>query len=148
MARRRYVEGLAEVRRVFAAAPAENIERITDALNRGGKEIEAAARQAVPVGDGDLRDSLRTIEASEIRVRRDDRAAVVYVTAGRNADGTNRYARAQEFGRAASDGHPGHAAQPFFFPAYWSVRRRVRSRIKREIRRAARALAAMGRRNG
>lgn len=38
--------------------------------------------------------------------------------------------------------HPGTAAQPFFFPAYRALRKRVKSRISRATNRAAKAAAA------
>lgn len=150
MARQLYVDGVDRVARIFAAAPRENVERIADALNRGAQEIAAQAQRAAPVqaaADGGALRADIAARTTDIRVAGSKRAAVVYVVAGTEPQ-TMVEARMQEFGRApGGDGdqaeHPGHAAQPFFFPAYFSIRRRVLSRVRREVRRAARAAAAI-----
>lgn len=139
---RRMIDGVERVAAVFRNIPRESQEKIAHALNLGGQEIAQRARLLAPVGaymgGGDLRESVK-VRATEIRQRRDDQAVAVYVVAGSTLD-TAGYARQQEFGRAPSpDGHPGHAAQPFLFPAYFSVRNRVRSRVKRAVKAAAKA---------
>lgn len=61
-----------------------------------------------------------------------------------------RYAHMVEFGTAphinggkfAGTQHPGTAAQPFFYPAYRALRKRVKSRISRATNKAAKAAAA------
>lgn len=140
---RRYMEGTETTARVFRGLSDKMVGQITRALNQGAAEIVARAQIAVPVDDGDLRDSIEVVQATEIReTRRRDGSAkgvAVYVVAGTGS--TAAYARVQEFGRASSGDHPGHAAQPFLFPAYWSVRRRVRNRIARAINAAAKEAA-------
>jgi len=93
---------------------------------------------------GDLKKSIN-VELSEIVPLRGGTAVAVFVFAGDRATGSIDYAKAQEYGRAPGpDGHPGHVAQEFFWPAYHSVRKRVRSRVKREIRRAAKTIRGGG----
>lgn len=149
---RRLVEGRERVARVFRQIKDESVDRITHALNKGGEEIAEYARLLAPVGDyrggGDLQASI-AVRATEIRVQRGGRAAVVFVVAGTNEGGL-AYAREQEFGRAPGGSgvnatHPGHDPQPFLFPAYWARRKRVVGRIRREVRKAAREAAARNR---
>lgn len=135
--RRRSLAGISTVRKVFPNIAEESIRRITNALNQGGEEIAAAANLLVPVDEGDLKETIE-VRAAGIKLRRDRRSAVVRIVAGTSKETANAAFR-QEFGRSPGPGvHPGHAAQPFLFPAYFAKRRRVRGRIKREIRRAAR----------
>lgn len=71
----------------------------------------------------------------------------VAITAG---NGKVRYAHIVEFGsrphinggKFAGSQHPGTAAQPFFYPAYRALRKRVKSRISRATNKAAKAAAA------
>jgi len=71
----------------------------------------------------------------------------VRISAG---NGKVRYAHLVEFGAAphinggkfSGSQHPGTAAQPFFYPSYRALRRRVKSRISRATNRAAKAVAA------
>jgi len=147
--RKKNVLGLANVLRVFRELPKENLKRLTHALNLGADEIVAKAREAVPVSDPiagqeHVRD---TIRRTGIRVReagpKNSRGAVVYVYAGRGDDGeTDDASFRSEFGRAPDDGggHPGHHPQSFMFPAYHSVRARVRRRVAREVNAAAKAV--------
>lgn len=144
MPRRRFVEGIEQTRRVFAQLPEIYIERITHALNLGAREIAEEARSIVPVGTPPehVRD---TIRANPPKIKKGGKAVFVTVTAG-DTKATAVSAFRSEFGRAPGGSgraatHPGHRAQPFMFPAYWLKRQRVRGRIKREIRKAAREVA-------
>lgn len=147
MARRRHLDGLDDALRIFDRASRDGVERVVDAVNRGAIEIRDRAREAAPVGDysgaGGLRRSV-DVEATTARARRDGGGIVATVFAGGTPD-TASAARAQEFGRAPGPGdHPGHAAQPFFFSAYHALRRRVVSRIRRALSRAAREAVRRG----
>lgn len=146
------VEGVDKVARVFRALSRKAAERIADALEKGADEIVARAKVLAPVDDGNLRDTIARRTDIRGTTRRDgsDRGVVVYVVAGDTAE-TAIAAFRQEFGRdpggneKGNADHPGHAAQPFLFPAYWSIRRRVRSRVARAISAAAKEAAARGR---
>jgi len=137
MARTRKLDGVDTVARAFRRMTRDGAERVTDALNRGADEIAARARVAVPVDSGDMRDTI-DVDRTEIRAGATGNPTV-YVVAG-TTPLTQAYARALEFGRPEG-GAPAAAARPFLFPAYWSLRKRVRGRIKRAINRAARDAA-------
>lgn len=140
------VTGAAAIAQVFRRMSADSRRRVEAALTLSGDEVVARARALAPVGDDDsdrLRDAIMRTEPRLTRRREADAGVAVYVMAGTTAE-TAEYARAQEFGRAPSDDHPGHAAQPFLFPAYLTVRRRVRGRIARALAQAARRAASGG----
>lgn len=137
--RKRYIEGADRVSRIFKQLPREASEEIAHALNLGAREIADAAEVLVPVDTSELKQDIQ-IETTGIRARNDGRAAVARVVVGTKA-GTAQKAFRQEFGRAKSDGHPGHDPQSFFFTAYHAKRKRVRSRVARAINKAAKAMA-------
>lgn len=131
------VKGLNELRRKFTqTVPAEVRKSATAALEKGAQEIVDMARSLVPVDKGDLRDSigwtwgdapagsitLGTVGGQEYGTLR------ITVYAG-NADGAF-HAAWVEFGTQVMRAHP------YFFPAYRSLRKRVRSRITRDINKA------------
>ena len=136
---KKYVEGVETVAQAFQQIPLLNQQKIAVALNKSGAEIAARMKQLAPVGKyrggGDLRES---IHAQEIKIGK--RGLIKVITAGDTRQTANAAFR-QEFGRKASaDGHPGHVAQEFAFPAYWSIRKRVIGRIRRAIKAAAKAV--------
>ena len=141
MARKKYVQGADTVARVLGREiPRENIKRITDALNRGAMEIAARAELLVPVDQGDLKESIEA-RTTGIRAIRKGKSVATFVVAGTDGE-TAISAFRQEFGRAPGPlSHPGHAANPFMFPAYWSLRKRVVGRVRREINKAAKVVA-------
>jgi HK97 gp10 family phage protein len=146
------VEGVDRVAAVFRRISRGAAEKIAQALERGGDEIAARARSIAPVDEGDLRETIARRTNIRTTQRQDGsaRGVVVYVVAGDTKE-TAHAAYRQEFGRAAGGtgernaNHPGHPAQPFLFPAYWSLRRRVRSRVARAINAAVKEAAARGR---
>lgn len=100
-------------------------------LLEGAREMAGAMRSAAPTKSGALAGSIR-IETEEANLR-------VFLKAGgaattrevRKGSGVSfDYARAQEFG--TSD----QPAQPFFWPSYRLLKKRVRSRAVRAIGKA------------
>lgn len=142
MPRLQNITGIEKVERAFRNLPRSSTAKIADALNRGAEEVAKRAEQIAPEDEGDLKD---TIKPRSSGIRQNQRGnPVVYVVAGTSADTANAAFR-QEFGRASGPGdHRGHPAQPFLFPAYWSLRKRIRGRIARAIK-AATKEAARGR---
>jgi hypothetical protein len=136
----RNLTGLEDVSRVFAAAPRKAAASLTAALNKGADEIAASARAIAPAGDDDDRRMRDHIVVKGARPSARRRGGVVAtVEAGRDPADRDAAFRS-EFGRApSSDGHPGHAAQPFLFPAFWSLRKRARSRVARALRAAVKS---------
>lgn len=149
MARKKLVLGLANVARVFRQLPKENLKRITNSLNLGASEMVVRAKSIAPVsspiaGQKNFKD---TIRKTRIRIRSDGKSAQIFVLAGNGTgDETDQAAFRSEFGRAPDDqGHPGHRPQPSFFPAYHSLRKRIRGRVAREVNRAGKAVALRSR---
>lgn len=122
MARKRYLDGLEHAQATFRRMTPNAQAALTDALNRGGRDMVARAKALAPVDDGDLRDANRyRIEASDRRV-----AAVI--------ENTDFKARWLEFGTQRMP------AQPFFWPAMRGLRKRMTGRVKRALSRAAKEL--------
>lgn len=140
MRRLKHVEGLEGVHRAFAHLVDEAPVKLTQALNKSGAEVAARAKILVPVDDAQTRNSIE--HRLDLKSRKGTSVAAVVEAGGRDAPGAWR----SEFGRdpggsGANVGHPGHEAQPFMFPAYHSVRRRVRGRIKRAIKALGKEIA-------
>jgi len=113
-------------------------------------------KRLVPKDSGALERSIRVVKGSytpdNANVRGvggagdGDPDLTVRVVAG---DATAWYARLVEFGTAPhinrgrfpGTQHPGTRPQPYFFPAVRALRRRVKSRITRATRKAAREIA-------
>jgi HK97 gp10 family phage protein len=109
---------------------------VQPALMKGAEEIAAAARVLAPEDTGDLKRSIAATGPNQAtppysqpggsRVMGENQAAV---TAG----GPDvRYAHLVEYGTAEAP------AQPYFWPAFRSTRKRATSRIKRSIGKAVR----------
>lgn len=174
--RRQILTGMETVRKVFRRLPEENLKRITNALNQGADDIAGTAKQIVPVQTGELRDAIEVERATAVTrtpgrssriISNQSNPNTIQVRIGvfpQEAGDPGFYAAWVEFGtppRQAgvrrsrgkkkksivdSDTNKGTSARPFLFPAFWVNRKRVRNRIAREINRAAKAVAALGRR--
>lgn len=110
------------------------------------------ARDFVPVRTGALRDSIVVTPPGGVPPGYSQGARVVppgsyMVTAGNSKV---RYAHLVEFGTAphvnagrfAGTQNPGARQQPFFWPSYRLIRKQMRSRAKRAVNRAVKAVAA------
>lgn len=151
---------------LFRALPKSVRTATQDALAASAEELTAAIRYNVPIDQGDLRESVRWRRgAPRERKKQGDTApdkdlAVTVIAGSKKAF----YAAMVEFGTRASPGRQGqlykrqkgatrglrrvdkrpHAAtpaQPFFFPTYRALRKRLTGRIKRAQRRAIREAA-------
>lgn len=168
MAKRSKFEGRESLLRKMKAMPPAVRSAIKQALAQGADEITALQKRLAPVEDGDLRDSITQtwgggrVRYAAMSVRYEDEGdpdLTVRLSAGNSKV---RYAHIVEFGSSphsvakgarrkysgmvhvlTSKGkarqHPGSKPQPFFFPPYRALRRRVRSRIARGTSRAVRA---------
>jgi HK97 gp10 family phage protein len=133
------VEGVAALRAKLRALPREYKAEIRVALAQSAEEVAAMARRLAPVESGALRASIgwtfgKAPKGSMVLAEggSDEADLRVVVFAGNDRA---FYARWHEFGTVKM------AANPFFFPAYRSQRRRVRARITRATRKAARKVA-------
>lgn len=153
------VERLEQLRRkIKALSSAPMRSRIKQAIAEAADEIADAQRRLVPVRTGALRASIKvTFGARPAQssaglgaggAAAGDPDLTAWITAGGGRSGW--YARFVEFGtRPHTAGgkfkgarHPGARAQPFFYPAYRSLRRRAKSKISRAIGKAARDIAS------
>jgi HK97 gp10 family phage protein len=131
--------------------------RMRAALVTGAEEITAMQKRLAPVDSGDLRNSIGytfgSYSPANANVRgpraggAGDADLSVTIHAG---DARAFYAAFLEFGTAgpyeikgrfAGASHPGITAQPFFYPAVRTLRRRVKGRITRAGRKALRDAA-------
>ena len=106
---------------------------LATAAFKAGEEVATLARQFVPVDDGKLRDSIKVV------VPPDQFNPKVRVEAGGSEA---YYARWVEFGTAARGEHPGTPAQPYLFPAYRLMRKKIKGRFSRAMTKAAKEVAS------
>lgn len=147
------IQGLRQLNRKLKAIPASARAKARDAVVLGAGEVAAMQKSLAPVDDGDLRDSIHvtlpgqtTPPYSQPGGQRTAGPEQAIITAGNTKV---RYAHIVEFGSAPHEQggmfkgtqHPGTAAQPFFWPAYRALRKRVRGRITRSINKAIRDAA-------
>lgn len=135
------VEGLGRLeRKLTRTIPARVRSKTRAAMEKGAAEIVAMAKAFVPVASGDLRASIGWTWGDA------PRGSVVLTTSRPSGEGDERitiyagnddafYARFVEFGTQH------RTASPFFFPAYRTLKRRVKSRVTREMRKAIRESA-------
>lgn len=153
------IQGLDRLNKKLRRLPDAARAEIAKAMEQSAAEVVALAQSLVPVDGGDLRDSIGWTWGDAPNgsmtlgtVRSKGRGAgnmVVTIYAG---DDKAWYARFVEFGtsphvnggRFAGSNNPGTAAQPFFYPAYRAVRKRVKGRVTRAITKSAKRVAAGG----
>lgn len=131
-----YDGGLSRFQQRMRAIPKSVREAVQPALVKGANEIAATARRLAPEDTGDLKDSIavtgpnqatpRYSQPGGSRVLQENQAAV---TAGNTGV---RYAHLVEYGTTEAP------AQPYFWPAFRSTRKRAANRIKRVMSKAIR----------
>ena len=142
------VKGITDLNKKVAAIPKRVEARARAAMEAGADELVDMMKRFVPVDDGDLRDSIGwtwgaapkgSVVLAESNA--DGRGLKITVYAGNEKA---YYARWVEFGTAShvnggkfpGTQNPGSRAQPFFFPSYRSLKKRIRARIRRETAKA------------
>lgn len=145
------VQGVAQLnRKLTANVPAKVLAATRKAMEQGANELVAMMKRLVPVDEGTLRDSIGwtwgeapagSMKLAESKTVSRGLKITVYagnektiVTNSRGEGWQN--AALQEFGRQ------GVAAQPFFFPSYRAMRKRIKSRVTRAMRAAIKAESA------
>lgn len=134
------VEGLTAFQRKMALIPQAIINEVQKELEKQATELVAMMKRLAPKESGALANSIgwtwgnapkgsvtlgsvAASEGSSLRI-------TVYAgAAGKKADGGTFYARFQEFGTKNMP------ANPFFFPAYRSKRRKIRGALSRAVKR-------------
>lgn len=132
------VQGIHRLRRRFEKTIPDGVrEAARRVLEQNATELVAEMKRLVPVDDGDLRDSINWTWG-------DAPAGTLTIgTVGGRAYGTLRitvyagggdafYGWFQEFGTVNM------APNPFFFPSYRKLKRRLKGRVTREIKKAIR----------
>jgi len=127
--------------KLFAAlkrsVPAVDVE-VRKALEDGGDEMVEKARQLVPYREGDLFDSIEWRWTKKTTASGKRSPAIVVMAGAENESDPAFHVRFVEFGTVDAP------KQPFFFPAYRLLRRKMRSRISRAMSRAIKK-AGLGR---
>ena len=134
----------ARMKRIPVAARKAAIASVIE----GAEEVAGLQKRLAPVDQGDLRDSIHvtppgqsTPPYSQPSGQRVAKPTEAIITAGNTKV---RTAHLVEFGTAphinggwaAGTQNPGTKPSPFFFPAWRALRRRVRSRVSRNITKA------------
>lgn len=122
-------------RRIAAIPKAARVE-IAKALDASAAEMVASAKHLAPDDDGDLQSSIRWSQGETPLARVIEAGGPTTtrpVREGQSA--TYDYALAQEFGTEKMP------AQPFFYPAYRIIRKRIVGRVRRAVSKAARTAA-------
>lgn len=128
------MKGTQKLSKALRRLPKQAEEAAKPALKKSGAELVSAMKRLAPVADGDLRDSITVTGPGQTTPpysqpggsRKADENQVL-VTAGNSKV---RYAHLQEFGTSKA------AAQPFFWPAYRLLRKRLQNRISRSLAKA------------
>ena len=127
---------LARLQKRLDAIPKSVREAVRPALTKSGEELTAAMRRLAPEDTGALKDSIvatlpgeRTPPYSQPGGARLVGENEVVVTAGNSGV---RYPHLVEYGTAQAP------AQPFFWPAFRLLKRRIEGRLKRAIGKAVR----------
>lgn len=135
------VQGLQELKTRIAALKFETKVQLGEAVEKSAIELRDAIKAAAPVASaldphpGALKASVHIVDGQTPLMKQ-----VV-------ADAVDE--KGQEYGGHVEHGHRTEAgthvgAQPFFFPAYRLVRKRVRGRIVRAVNAAAKTAASNG----
>jgi hypothetical protein len=131
-------EGRERLRRRMLALPQATKNEIRVAIRKKSDELVLMMKRLAPKDDGDLIEAIHWTPGAR---GADDPTMATTVRAGNKRV---RYAHLVEFGsrphvqggRFKGTMHPGYAPQPFFFPAYRALRKRIRSAIRLATRRA------------
>jgi HK97 gp10 family phage protein len=120
-------QGLDRLKAKLARLPSEVKSQMLVTLNQNADELVAMQKRLAPVRHGHLRDSIEKVEGRH-------ELAVTVQAGGKKAP----YARWVEFGTVKM------RAEPYFFPAYRALRKRMKSRATRASKKAAQKVAAGG----
>lgn len=148
------IEGLDRLRQKLTRALPEKVKaKVKEALEQSADQAVAAMKALAPVDGGDLQRSIAwtwgdapkgAIAIATSKAKVGDLRITIYA-----GGGDAYYARFVEFGTAphvnkgkfAGSKHPGTAAQPFFYPGWRLVSRRVKGRVTRAVTKAVKEVA-------
>ncbi|MFC3326205.1 HK97-gp10 family putative phage morphogenesis protein [Mesorhizobium cantuariense] len=124
--------GLADLQRRLAAIPKAIKAGVQPALDQGANELVTAQRAVAPRDSGKLKASIKWSVTGDLS-RQVTAGGETTTRPARSGQGEYDYALGAEFGTRQSP------AQPYFWPGYRLVRKRIRSRIKRAISKSVKA---------
>jgi HK97 gp10 family phage protein len=125
------VKGVRELNKAVAAMPKRVENAARKAMEKGADELVAMMKRLVPVDSGDLRNSIAW------KWGEPPKGAIVLAESAPTERGLKITVYATDFkARWIEFGTVKMGAQPFFFPSYRSLRKRIRSRIQREMKKA------------
>ncbi|MEY9198677.1 HK97 gp10 family phage protein [Sinorhizobium fredii] len=127
------VKGVRELNKAVAAMPKRVELAARKAMEKGADELVEMMKRLVPVDQGDLRASIawkwgNAPKGATVLAQSEPDARGLKIT----VYATDHKSRWIEFGTVNM------RAQPFFFPSWRSLRKRIQSRIKRDMRKAIR----------
>lgn len=148
--------GLPRLQKKLKRFPAVADQAIRKAMGESAAEVVTLAKSLVPKDSGDLARSIGwtwgdapkgSMVLGQVRAGSGNLRITIYA-----GNSEAYYARWVEFGTSgheqggifAGSEHPGTPAQPFFYPAWRAVRRRVKGRVTRAINKSAKQIAAGG----
>ena len=124
------VEGLERLKRRLARLPAKMKAQVKPAIHQGADELVAMQKRLAPVGKGDPKNGIRLRDSIH---KEDGPHELAVVVIADDPVGKFNNARLQEFGTTDTP------AQPYFYPPYRALRRRIRGRITRAVGKAVRS---------
>lgn len=133
----RTAEQVARVKRRIEAIPVDARALIKKALDKSADELVSLQQRSVPKDEGDLARSIRKESGDHdlaARVVAGGPLTTRPVRQGKSA--TYDYALAIEHGTST------RPAQPFFYPSYRLLKRRIKSRLARAVRAAVKKTVA------
>lgn len=140
------------LRKLGKLAPA-TFDAVANANRQSADEMVDQARSLVPVRSGKLRDSIVATGPGGVPPAYSQGGGPGVVPEGSYAvsagNGKVRYAHLVEYGTSPHEiggkfngaQHPGAKRQPFFWPAYRLIRKKMRGRATRAINKAAKEVA-------
>lgn len=144
------IEGLDRLRNKLTKRIPQAVEkRVREAMEQSANEVVSAMRALAPVDQGDLRDSIGwtwgdapagSISLARSSTKTSDGLRITIYAGGGDA----YYARFVEFGtrehiaggKFAGATIPAIPAQPFFYPGWRLMKKRVKGRVSRNIKKA------------
>lgn len=141
------VRGAKSLVKKLVAMPAKARKEISEAIEKGATELVSLQKAAVPVKTGRLKSSIKwQWGGHEIySALRGDAKLSAVITAGGKAttvpvrkgqSPSYDYALGMEFGNKRSP------SNPYFFPSYRLIKRRIKGRVTRAANKAAKTVAA------
>lgn len=130
----KYDAGLRKLNERFKKLPGIARERLMAATKEAADEMANEMRRIAPEDTGKLKESIAVTGPGETTPAHSQPGGsttvpdgMYYITAGNNGV---RYAHLVEWGTEKTE------AQPFFFPVIRSMRKKVKSKLRREARKA------------